>query len=234
MTITHKEYKAKLKELEALHASIPTFMEVDCSSFNAEHLQAAIDVLERVERERRAFDIGMWFDNIRIIHPLQTEEEQHACGSSACALGWIATTEAWRKSGGVCQSNYGTAPTIPDANGMLVRGANAGASWLNIPLHAANMLFFTTGTSETHYFKQLLLTGEVMPRHTDAYYGLYDVDKTVHARDVVKALIEIRDTGKLVSKNHSSAGQLETAIEVMKRNIGQMDSWAEDGQAVSS
>lgn len=73
---------------------------------DAERLSFILEVMKRVVEEERTFNIASWYDmaDSVLAHFAEkdnlAEQELHACGTSACVLGWVASTEEWRASGG--------------------------------------------------------------------------------------------------------------------------------------
>ena len=233
MTVTFSKLKANYDRLVALRHQIPKELTVDCTGFNADHLNEAIAIMTRVRDENRAFDINTWYGNPNDVDEDQTEEQQHACGTSACALGWIATSPKWREAGGAIGKGRNTLPyiTIPDdtLGSVVRRGAEAGAIWLNIPVRAASMLFFRAGPTEYFDFDYISPSGIVSEHAACVRYshyinpnqpgGAFPYQRETKAFHVVKALVEIRDTGKLVGQRHAGLSDLDTYISRLSARI---------------
>ena len=225
MTLTIEKAKAAIAELTALNESIPRTHVIDCAGVNAEHLQAAIDVLTRVRDENRAFNILTWFSRPSDVATDQTEEQQHACGTSACALGWIATTEAWRAAGGKAFDRiggYGATPMLV-VNGKPEAGTVAARHWLNIPHKAAEMLFLPRGTrNRVNFTYPNRFGGDDVSDWIYVYYTPYkDCDdySQISVDEVIKALAEIRDTSKLTGRQDFKGSDIASAVFHMQRYV---------------
>lgn len=211
-------------------------------------VQQSIDVLQRVVDNNRAFNIFHWYDTGEVPQwvlekmeddAAQTEEELHACGTSACAMGWIAISPEWKAAGGEVSVRH-TSFSMPYKNER-VTGFDAAALWLGVnpwkdaPDQIVRSLFIRRHVRrsipiETVYgdnvpSQEVLLQAQaafnnasiVNPIHfndTDAFMVLsvnaYDTNQTVTAQDVIDRLVHLRDTGTI---QVSSYGLYDTTVD---------------------
>lgn len=137
-----------LEAAEKLLAGIVDGITIECPDVNIDRVNHAIALMQRVIREKRKFNLNSWYGTRQAREAELTEESLHKCGSSACLLGWIASTSEWRDAGGF---NGGDTIILPKAGTEeshmphYLHNAHAGAEWFGISIQAANLLFLPTG-----------------------------------------------------------------------------------------
>ena len=229
MTLDH--LRKELTGMEAVMASIPSSISIDCTGFNAERIDDAIEVLSRVSDQGRAFSLSSWYgrlsDHMQGDAPI-TEESLHECGTSACAVGWIATTQKWRDAGGSI-SRKDRVPVLPGLDGELLSGIDAAECWFGIPRRAASAMFIgggvTTGCPYTYSISEdRRYESTAYTKYSPYARGDVDLDcrPQVTAADVVAALKQIRTTGALTC-NRWITHDLPRQIEFHKNYIARLE-----------
>lgn len=143
---------------------------------NKDNVQKAINVMQRVVDQNRAFDISRWQEGDSSCIQ-ETEGLLHTCGMAACFGGWVAVSPEFQADGG-----WVGLKGMPAISGTSA-GASTIAKWLGIPTGAANNL---TGVFQRLYWGDELIS----ERHT------------VTAQEVLDVLIRLRDTGSIWEKGH--------------------------------
>ena len=138
---------------------------------NKANVQKAINVMQRVVDQNRAFDMAVWQDDA-ICGVRHTEKDLHECGMAACFGGWVAVSPEFHKDGGLAD-DYGL-PYLTGARG----GVPSIAKWLGISIDDASDL---AGLLPYLYWGDALES----ERHT------------VTAQEVLDVLVRLRDTGSI-------------------------------------
>ena len=99
---------------------------------NKDNVQKAINVMQRVVDQKRAFGITMWQDTEDDI--VTQEEVLHNCGTAACFGGWVAVSPEFQEGGGYAD-NWSGQPSLEDETGY-----KAIAHWLGISRYVAQSL----------------------------------------------------------------------------------------------
>lgn len=204
---------------------------------DAKRLLHVQQTMERVAAENRNFDISTWYGagiNAALGYKNFREQELHACGTSACVLGWVATTEEWHQSGGtnIAGSIKFKGETMDEAMSL----------WLNSPTLAFSIVYASTCQRDTlanAYTDPALVTFAtamydlLVPNPSDAaardycirrmcstgsvsIYGTNDPTAS-HVSDVLKEIIETKQVKYHLLNRDKSKAQIiqEMAYEMV-------------------
>lgn len=188
---------------------------------NKERVQMSIDILQRVADQDRKFDLRSWYDaslwysgspDVPLPPRPTTEQELHACGTSACAMGWIAMSPEWREAGG---------ESDPTENVLFFGkkdGMHAAMLWLGAPLDSLiralfiNVFLHMAVPVESIFGTQLSddVIAEIKNTYVQSaesspfmwgntvYVRVTGYDKpSVAVQDVIAQLVSLRDTGHI-------------------------------------
>lgn len=188
---------------------------------NKERVQMSIDILQRVADQNRKFDLRSWYDaslwyfgspDAPLPPRPTTEQELHACGTSACAMGWIAMSPEWKAAGG---------ESDPTENALFFGkkdGMHAAMLWLGAPLDSLiralfiNVFLHMEVPVESIFGTQLSddVIAEIKNTYIQSAEGSpFKWDNTVYVRvtgydkpsvvvqDVIAQLVSLRDTGHI-------------------------------------
>ncbi len=103
---------------------------------NLERVDFVLDVLRNLPAERE-FTLLYW----GLHHGAHSPEEQNFCGTSACAIGWVAL-DPRAKDFGMLRSWDRYGQLTPIVNGRLATGASGIAEWLDLPCHVIGNIFY--------------------------------------------------------------------------------------------
>ena len=226
-----QELQGHVITLQAVRASIPAQLTMECPDVNKTNLDHAIAVMERVSTQNRKFSLNSWFAVWDLptarIPDEQTEAMQMECGTSACAVGWISTTDQWRAAGGSIKDSE-PCMTVEGRDEPLF-GCEAAAHWLNIPVQASRALFLPDGIDRTFPFADVLNEdgtergeeGLIATAQWVEYDPYPNGIHAVTAEHVATALKQIRDTGSLVATHNPeySTMNLDNAIGKLTKAI---------------
>lgn len=193
-------YQQLIAKAEEMIADLNRPYAIPCPDRNLTNVQHAIDVMGRVVDEGRKFNMGVWYaSNFWRMEREMSEEALHSCGTSACALGWMASTKHWRESGGKVTSS-GIQMFDPMEEKELWDD-EAGAWWLGLPKSAATALFFNSGFTHKPTLDAVLDNGSqinINLHHQNRIIN-YPPSRSQEASDIINALIEIRDKKQLTT-----------------------------------
>ena len=115
---------------------------VRVTKFNRERMELALATMKEVAARGYAFDLGSWYGGNMDVRGLMNvnTERLHKCGTSACAMGWIATTPDWLANGGMNDMDE-SALSFPDASGKQNYGVHAAMAYLGLSEEIAYALF---------------------------------------------------------------------------------------------
>lgn len=136
---------------------------------NKEHVQIAIDCMEEVVNEGRAFDMGDWQNESFKI--AGTQEDLLSCGYAACFGGWLALYPGFIEKGGSVDLAFGRPLYAGDG------GEEAVSSFLEIEEDAAEQIVALGGCQ-------------------DPIYDAINVQE-IKPQQVLNALIHLRDNGNI-------------------------------------
>jgi len=160
---------------------------------NIQNIKIAIDVMERVEKERRPFDMTRWqqghYDSAAMYRKYAAHE--HECKMAACFGGWLALSPEWQSQGGHVM--YTGAPYY---RGEM--GADAIAAFLEVSEETAVGLAGLRDVDESGYMS-------ITMRILGPYYG-----KSIHEITVTDVLAKLRDLLRVAeAAERAEAGEWE-------------------------
>ena len=128
------------KQIRSLHALCELIMSPPkvATKFKKHNLIATIAVLEQVQEMGGKFSLERWVDSdvpsdmvvaYGMDNPTKSVLE---CGTTACVMGWAASTPAWKKLGGsLVFSGLSLVPSLP-VNGTTYNGFDAARIWFGM------------------------------------------------------------------------------------------------------
>ena len=185
---------------------MPYIIEVP-TTIPADRLDHAIAVMQEVVSKKYRFSLESWYDHA----PLELKEvlaragslnEVHACGTTACVLGWIATTPEFKQAGGEVElrSWGGGYITFEGKDGL-----EAGGAWMQDPF--ARLLFYPGSIELEEEYERI---EAMLPDHlkdvtllASAYRlnseTVEDNDQydNITSQEALDALMHIKETGKI-------------------------------------
>lgn len=201
--------------VEAVLALDGKTAQISVPNVNPDALANAIATLKHVQANDYSFDLSSWYKETglaleHISVPANSNMSAiHRCGTTACAMGWIATSEDWLAKGG--RNNVkGNDVEFPDESGQLRWGIEAAMLYLNISHQIASLLFLPD-LQETYTWgelsaieplpnDQLVALDAIKYQSHTSIIGLlspYEDVEDVNVQEVITTLEEIRDSQRM-------------------------------------
>lgn len=111
---------------------------------NKENVEIAINVMKRVKSRGGNLKMVAWQKSIEVLH---TEDALiNKCGTACCFAGWLGVSPEFKEKGGFVYAKNAT----PSYEGSF--GSGAIANFLDVNLHTACLLTFTSGNGSFSFY----------------------------------------------------------------------------------
>ena len=119
--------------MEKLKHAAVNGIAISIGNVNKDRLNHVIETMEFVKAKSGSFDLTSWYGDSKLAKDVASREDLLTCGTSACILGWVASTKEWSAAGGKIRGagNWFMSPELPATGGTtMVNGPDAMAEWL--------------------------------------------------------------------------------------------------------